>query len=407
MKHPRLRKTLKWGSLGLLALVLILGISVWFLAGTEGGTEFLFTRLGAVIPGTLEVAEMKGPLRGPLDIRGLKYEREGFTAYVDRLHLEWRLRELLQRQIDIQELHADGIRIVTTPSEEEKERTPLPDINLRFNIIVRDAKVRNLSFASAKPEPGEKPFVIDSIDLETTAIQNNVRVDRLAVRSATLNADVDGTVRPQGEYPVDLNVHWSLRLPDMAKMGGRGKLSGTLENLQVDQTLNAPFPLQAKALLQDPLYDMRFDGRVRFSDANPRLIRADLPEIPASGEVALKGSINDFTGIGTVEATLEQIGPVSADFQVTRDDLVWIVDRAAIALTGTPTRLTAEGRIDTEEETPSFQGVAGWENLRWPLREGEPVMVSRRGTARIDGNAERYNARVKADLAGLAGGKVP
>lgn len=407
MKHPRLRKFLKWGSLGLLALVLILGISVWFLAGTQGGTEFLFTRLGAIMPGKLEVAEMKGPLRGPLDIQGLKYEREGFTAHVDRLHLEWRLRDLLSRQLDIQALHADGIRIITTPSEKEKERTPLPDVNLRFNIIVRDAKVRNMSFSSAKPEPGEKPFVIDSIDLETTAIQNNVRVDRLAVRSPTFNADVNGTVRPQGEYPVDLNVRWSLRLPDMQELGGQGKLSGTLEDLQVDQKLNAPFPVQASALLQDPLYDMRFDGRIRFSDANPRLLKVDLPDIPASGEVALKGSITDFTGIGTVEATLEQTGPVAADFQVTRDDAVWIVDRAAVALTGTPTRLTAEGRINTEGETPGFQGVAGWENLTWPLRGGAPVVASRRGTARIQGTAEQYDARVQADLAGLAGGKVP
>ncbi len=153
MSRPRLKKFLLWGSAASLLLVLLLGVAFWFLAGTQGGTEWLFTRLGALMPGKLEVARMTGPLRGPLDIRGLKYEREGFEMQVDHVQLEWKLREIFERQLDIHQLYADGIRIVTTPSEEEKERSPLPDVNLRFNIIVRDARVTDLRMSSRTPRP--------------------------------------------------------------------------------------------------------------------------------------------------------------------------------------------------------------------------------------------------------------
>ena len=92
---PRLRRVLLWGGGALVLLAVLLGAGIWFLLGTQGGTEFLFTRLGAIMPGELEVAELHGPLRGPLDIRGLSYKRDGLEMHIDRVQLEWRLRALL------------------------------------------------------------------------------------------------------------------------------------------------------------------------------------------------------------------------------------------------------------------------------------------------------------------------
>src|SRR6476660_7880848 len=122
-------------ALGLLVLLLA---AVWFLLGTQAGTRFLFTRLGGLLPGSFDVAPIHGPIRGPLDIRGLTYKKEGtIEVHVAHLFLDWRLRELVARRLDIQKLYAEGIRIVRAPSKTE-EKTPLPDINLRFNILLRD-----------------------------------------------------------------------------------------------------------------------------------------------------------------------------------------------------------------------------------------------------------------------------
>jgi translocation and assembly module TamB len=391
MIRPRLKKVLKWASLGLLSLVVILGAAFWFLAGTQGGTQWLFTRLGALVPGKLEVAQLTGPLRGPLDIRGLRYEREGFEMHVDHVQLEWRLRELLHKQLDIRKLHADGIRIVTTPTEKESEKGPLPDINLRYNIIVRDALVTNLSIGA----PGEPPFVIDRIALATTAIRNDVRVDSLTVRAPTFDADVKGKVRPQGDYPVDLDVKWAWRAPDMAPFSGSGRLAGTLAELQVTQTLGAPFSASVNATLHEPLYDLRFDGRAKFSGLNPQRIKADLPNLPASGQIAIKGNLENFTSLGTVEGVVEQVGPVRADYSLAREGEIWRIDNADIALLGTRTRLTASGTLDKNLD---MNARASWQNLAWPLRGAEPVAASRKGTATISGNLERYHAAVRADV---------
>ncbi|MEA2559709.1 MAG: translocation and assembly module TamB [Acidobacteriota bacterium] len=398
MIRPRLKKFIKWASIGLLSLAVILIAAAWFLAGTQGGTQWLFTRLGAVMPGKLEVAQMTGPLRGPLDIRGLKYEREGFEMYVDHVQLEWRLRELLQRRLDIQKLHADGIRILTTPTEEEKEKGPLPDINLRYNIIVRDALVTNLSMGAKNAPPGEPPFVIDRIALETTAIHNDVRVNSLTVRAPTFDADVNGTVRPLGDYPVDLNVKWAYRAPDMAPFSGNGQLAGTLKELQVTQTLAAPFPASVNATLHEPLYDLRFDGRAKFSGLNPQRIKADLPDMPASGQIALKGNLENFTSLGTIEGVVEQVGAVRADYSLAREGELWRIQSADVTLPGTRARVSANGTLKLDGENLDMNAKASWQNVAWPLRGGEPVAASRKGTATISGNLERYHAEVRADV---------
>lgn len=404
--HPRLRRTLLWGSAALVVLALVLGASVWFLLGTQGGTEWLFTRLGAVMPGELEVRELKGPLRGPLEIHGLVYKRDGLDMYIERVQFQWRLRDLLSRRLDIERLYADGIRIIPTPSKEkEEERGPLPDVNLRFNILIRDAQVRDLRIGA-----GPKPFVIDRIDLATTALGSRFRIDRFVVRSAMLDGDIAGRFQPQGDYPVDLRVQWTVRPPDMAAFSGSGALTGTLERLRVVQDLSAPSPARLDAVLVQPLYDMRFDGRLAFRGFNPRLVKPDLPDMPASGEVRVKGQIEAFSSAGTVRGRVEQAGgPVAVTYRLARDGERWQINQADVTLPGTPTRVDARGLLTLRDERNGglgFEGQVDWRNLRWPLRGGETLVASARGSATVSGSPDDYRADVEAQVSQAPGGKI-
>jgi translocation and assembly module TamB len=409
-KKHRLRRFLKWSGAVLLILLLLLGAAVWFLLSTQGGTRFLFTRLGALIPGSLEVAELTGPIRGPLDIRGLVYKSEGMEVRIDHVQLEWRLRNLLSKRLDIDKLYADGIRVIPTPSKEpEKEKSKLPDLNLRFNIALHDARVTNLQIGAL----GEKPFVIDRVDLKTREIGNLFTIERFTVRSPTIDGDITGTFRPQGDYTVDLQTKWTVRPPDMAAaFTGSGPLTGSLEKLQVNQTLTAPFPARLAAVLDQPLYDLRFDGRLVFSDVNPHLLKADLPDLPASGEVAVKGTVDAFSSSGTVRgvvspALAEGVGPVAVTYRAARDGADWRIDSAAITLPGTTTQIDASGLVKAPIGQPvSIQGKASWRNLRWPLRGGNPTVASARGDATIDGTLDAYRAEVQADLTQVPGGTI-
>jgi translocation and assembly module TamB len=390
----RWRRIALWSGAGLALLVLLLAGAVWLLLGTQGGTRWLFARLGALMPGAIEVARLDGPIRGPLDIRGLTYRREGLEVRVDHVHLEWRLRELLAKRLDVERLYAEGIHVIPGPPKEETKRGPLPDLNLRFNIIVRDARVRGLTIGS----PGQPPFVVDRIDLATTAVGGRFHVDRLSVRAPLLDAEATGTLQPQGDYPVDLDLRWSARPPQMAELTGRGTFTGTLERLRVAQVLARPFPADLEVTLLQPFYDLRFAGRLRFSDLDPHRLRADLPQLPATGAVALEGTLDRFTAVGDVRGSVAPAGPVAVSYRAAKNGAEWRLERAEIALTGTPTRLVAQGRLTPGRAGFTLQGEASWRDLAWPPRGAAPVVTSPRGNARFAGTLDRYLADVEADL---------
>ena len=440
----RIVRILRWAATGIAALVLLVVAALAFLIGTQTGTRLLFARLGALLPGTFAVQSAEGRIDSPLTLRGVVYKRPGTEIHIDRLYLEWRLRELLARRVDVGRLYADGVHIVSTPNPNQQP-SPLPDLDLHFNIIVRDARVRGLTIGSptvgasgaaagAPAPPGSPasataaaagaakttvaataaattvatagtatppspPTVIDEIDLKTTDISNLVHIDRLAVRSALLRADVTGTVQPRGDYPVDLAARWEVHpggTPPMAAVVGSGTLKGTLANLHVDQALTAPFDVRVAAVLFQPMRDLRLDGRLVFNRINPRRLRADLPDLPASGQIAIRGSVAQFDSWGAVEGAMAPAGNFRLDYRVTRQGDAWQVHQADVTLPGTPSRVALRGRVvlpATASNGASNLDVdlqASWRDAAWPPR-GKAAFASPRGEAHVVARASGAN----------------
>jgi translocation and assembly module TamB len=188
-RRTRLGKWLIRLAVAAAAVALLIAGAAWFLLGTEPGARWLFARVGAMMAGSLEVAELDGPIRGPLAVRGLVYESDGFEVRVDRLALDWRLRELVHRRLDVVDLEAQGVRVLLADREARDEPQALPDVHLPVNIIVRGARVRDLVVVQPPPAPGPsaevpaEPLRIDSIELVTRAIGDGVEIERRVVRS--------------------------------------------------------------------------------------------------------------------------------------------------------------------------------------------------------------------------------
>jgi translocation and assembly module TamB len=402
VKRRRLVRVLIWVGTGLAALVLLVVLALAFLIGTQAGTAFLFARLGALLPGTFEVQKAEGRIDSPLTLHGLVYKRPGMEIRIDRIYLEWKLRELLAKRVDVGKLYADGVHVISTP-QPNQEPTKLPDLDLHYNIIVRDARVRGLTLGSpsvgAGGAPPAPPTVIDEIDLKTTDISNRVHVDRLAVRSALLRADVSGDVQPQGDYPVDLAVRWEVHPPGppaTAPLAGGGTLKGTLANLRVAQALAAPFDVRIAAVLIQPMRDLRFDGTLAFNGVNPRRLRADLPDLPASGQVAVRGTLARFDSWGAVDGAMDPAGRFHLDYRVARDGDHWQVHQADLALPGTPSRVALRGRVTLPATAANGASnldldlTASWRNAAWPPR-GKPSFASPQGEAHIIARASGAN----------------
>ena len=98
--------------------------SAWYGVSTEKGTRVLLSRLGGFLPGELTIGSQRGPLTGPLELRDVHYRTpEGMDVRLKRVELQWDAGKLRRKQLDVQRLHADGIRIVLPPRR-RKRRSP-------------------------------------------------------------------------------------------------------------------------------------------------------------------------------------------------------------------------------------------------------------------------------------------
>ncbi len=397
----RRRKLLLGAGAGLVALGLLVAGAAWFLLASEPGTRFLFTRLGGLVPGELDTADLSGPIRGPLVVRGLVYSTETMKVTVDRVLLDWDLRDLWRRQVDVHRLHADGVRVLLLPGETEEERGPLPDVNLRFNVIVRDARVRDVEVTRPAPQgPREvaRPLRIDRIALVTRSRRDGLVVVRsLTARGPDFAADARGRLRPQGDYPVDLHLAWRATVPGWPAGGGRGRFTGTLERLRVEHALEAPFAARLDAVLTTPLRDLSFDGTVSVESVDPSALDAAWPAVALGGTLRGRGTIETFSAEGDLTADSTEYGRAAAGVRVRRRGATWWLDRVALSTPDGPTSVVVQGRVETGTAV-RFDLAADWQDLVWPLA-GEPVVRSAEGAATARGTAEDYALELSGQVA--------
>lgn len=384
-----------------LAVLALIGLGAWFLLATESGARWLFTRAGATMAGSLEVEELDGPIRGPLTARGLVYESDGFEVRIDRLALDWRLRKLLQKQLDVVSLEAEGVTVLLADRDERDEPQPLPDVHLPVNIVLRAARVRGIQVM----RPGEEPIVIDSIDLVTRAIGDVVEIERLTVHSPEISAVAEGRVEPQGDYPVDLWLEWSAELPGHPRWSGEGTFGGTLEELRVVHSFSSPLAARLEAVLTTPLRDLSFDARLAARPFVLSALGGELPaDVTAGGRVSASGTIEALRAEVDLTAETPDTGPARVRGVVLREGERLRFERLVVTSPAAPVRIEVAGELHLPEgqpagqpegQPPRFDLRASWTDLAWPLA-GEPAFTSPRGSAQAAGALAAYD--LVADL---------
>jgi translocation and assembly module TamB len=492
------RRLLRWllGLLLALLLLLILAAGLgWYAVSTEGGTRFLLGHLGAYVPGELTIGAQSGPLTGPLDLRDVHFRNATIDARIQHLHLTWKAGRLRQRMLDVDQLHAEGIRVAMKKSGDTTSNGKLVDIHLPVNIVVRDLLVRDVEIA----REGEPPFRLDHIALDAVSerAQDVLHVRSLAVDGPIFQLRASGDLNPVGDYAVNLQAQATYKDPKLPPFVVGGRFNGTLEKLGIDATLTRPFDAHVRGNVLTPMREVGMDLAAEVSGFNAKAINPEWPVAQIrQGNLTIKGQLNDFTSEGRILGAYENYGSGQADYRLARkgDDLVfeylnlktekgaaiaargkvtlptpqselaldvtaqangintqainpeWPLVRirqADVAIKGKLTDFTSLGQVSGSYEnlatgvvdyrvvrkgddftfdtlklrTPQgttlnasgkaslakggrLDVTAGWNHLVYPLQGGAPVVVSQTGKGRVTGTLADYQLAVDAQLAG-------
>ncbi len=263
---------------------------------------------------------------------------------------------------------------------------------LPFAVELQGLSINNLAVISAhRPGRFRRCHCADRVVSRQSARDHT---SRSAPAEIALAATV--TLQTQAEYPLTGDLRWQATLPDYAPLTAHTRLSGSLATLQVEQTLAAPYALQASLALSGLLSDLHLDGAIELQDSSLSAINAAWPDMHLNGAVTVRGPPDALQLSGTVDVQDPVAGALQLVFAGNLQPEVLQFDTLQLSSTERPTRLDAQGSIGLGAQ-PVFDFQAQWQALAWPL-QGEPEYESTQGQFTLTGTPQAYRLDARGDL---------
>jgi len=378
---------------GLLALLLLLLAGLGWLAGTESGLRLLWNHLVRPAVPELSSGEVTGRLAGHITISDLRYENVQLLFAARSLQLEWAPAALLDGVVQIRRLAAEGLHYEQR-GEGGDEPLTLPErIALPVVIDLQDLSVTDAVIVSA---PGADPLSLDSLLLAGTWRDTRLDITQLALRRPDLSLDGAATLQTADDFGLTGELRWEAMPPGYAPLQAETRLSGNLRSLRVEQTVAAPYALQASLLLSEPLATLLLDATVELQASDLVAINSTWPDMRLAGTVAASGPPDALQLDGTVDIRDAMAATLQLVFAGKLQPAVLQLATLQLSSPGRPAQLDAQGSIGLGAQ-PEFDFQAEWRALAWPL-EGTADYESKQGRFTLTGTPNAYRLDAAGDV---------
>lgn len=400
--HPALRRVLVVLGIAIGVAVLLALVAGGLLLRTSAGARWALSLVSGVLPGgTITAGGLSGSLSSPLVLEGFEYRTAKLLVRAERVEVHWRLDGLLRRSLEISLLTADRVSVrQLAPPEPDTSARPdtLPNIRLPIALGVDSLAVRGFAWFPFGRSADSAAFALDEAHGAFDFRDGRLRVSSLRASSPLMDANVRGELRPQREYPMDVNFGLALRLSRQPEYRGSGRVDGSLRDGHVTATLEQPFAATADARVTGVPGEPFVDGRADFSGLEPRDFSKGAPEMKLGGRIEARGTVKRFEASGRVSMRSTSLGPADADAAVAYGGDSLRVDRLIVTVPGRRERVQARGLLSGMGDSPRADFVAEWKDLVWPLT-GDTLVRSGSGRMHFAGTPSRYDVRAEGGVA--------
>lgn len=271
----RAMRALAWTITGLLLAVALLVAGAWWWLGSDTSLAFALAQAAQRLPAgqTLESRDVSGSLRTGGRIGWLKYQSESIAVEVNEATIGWQLAPLLQRKVQLGEVHAKQVLIEKRGPPSDKPTEPLEQLALPVEVELpfRVDELRwagppvlqalNLS-GNYSYKAAEHLLEVKGVDIADGHYSTRVKLQGPAPMA--IDVALDGRVKAPLAEDHDIDV--------LASATVKGTLAGTAARLQVAAELkpaeeNADAPMEASLQAQiapwlpQPVIDAKADLR--------------------------------------------------------------------------------------------------------------------------------------------------
>ncbi|MFT4246718.1 MAG: translocation/assembly module TamB domain-containing protein [Pseudomonas sp.] len=395
--------------LGVLGVVLLLLVAVYWLLQTVAGRDVLLAQVVARLPAgaSFTWSGMDGPLAGPLTLRNVDFRYQDIHFTAERVHLDPDIRPLLGRKLRLDALELSNATLNLGKSEEPFELPSwpgsLPQLALPLAVQADTIAVDNLRVTQLQQPMIELRRIRGGLE----AANGELRMRKLVVDSDRGDFRIDGDYLPAKDYKTNLTASALLpasrgRTPASVGLVARGDLA----KMEIALAGRAPEPLRATLV-----FTGRDDPRWEFKAAT-KVLDLSLLLPPAEGEqasaaaLAFDLSASGKGGDAQLQGTLQQ-GDLQATLQpshvVLADQVLEVRQLVVDAFEG---RTRLQGRADFRDpDNATFNFAVNASGLRWvpapdpatPQAQALPVEL-KQARLGVAGNLKAWAAIGRAEV---------
>ncbi|HKS15541.1 MAG TPA: translocation/assembly module TamB, partial [Pseudomonas sp.] len=388
-----MRRVLKPLLLTLLAVLLLVTLALALVLGTQAGSRWVL----GMVPG-LEVDDFAGHLGGQWQASQLRWVQGETRIELLAPRLQWSPACLLRSTLCIRRLEAERVDMAFAPSAETADSGPLllPSLRLPVGIELGEVRVGQLRLGGSD--------LLGDLQLAAHWTGEGMRIDSLHLKRDDLQLNLQGTLQPEGDWPVQLSGQ--VQLPRVEDKPWQ-------LDLQLAGELQKTLTLKGNS---SGYLDAELAGEVQ----------ALAEHLPASLQIRSEA----FKPAGTLPDTL-QLNGLLLDASGDLDKGYQLKGSATLPAEQSPIDLVLAGRVDAkgaqiagldlaanEQQRLRLQANADWQQglradatIDWldfpwlrlyPLEQAPPVSL-RRFNAQVDYRDGNYHGTFKGDLDGPAG----
>ncbi len=264
-RAPRAVRAVGWLLLALVAVMLVAAGTAWWWAGSHSSLATALLRAAQYLPADqkLESRDVSGSLRSGGRIGWLRWSSPSLDVEVTGIDLGWELAPLLQRRLELGEVHATRVQITPKPKLDAipaAPPTPLNELVLPIQIGV-PFRVDEIEWAGPPPVlahalAGTYRFDGDQhrLTVAHVALAQGVYSAHATLQARApmaLDAAVDGTVRttvPGSENGTDKGTNKGTEI----ELGARATVQGTLATAAAELVAQAQLSPMAGPLANSP-----------------------------------------------------------------------------------------------------------------------------------------------------------
>ena len=386
-----MKRWVKRSFFGLVALLLLIVIALWWLLNTNAGLRFALARAQGFTHNALTVRHAQGTLLGPLDLAGLRYsDSKGTTVNVAKIHLELRFWPLLRKRADVLNLQVSDVDVALPKSSLDKSSSTF-SLQPPLNIVVKRAHVGSVRVT----RDGQPVFASNQLDVAGSWTRSGLVLKQLALQAPDGHVNLNGTLALEAGYRGESTASfaWKVGTTDYA-----GQLRAHSDGKKAHIALNLSEPTAAQLTLDvQQGGDYPWTGKLDAPRFNPKPVLGDSSLTALA--IAVHGSGDRYRGVLSGRLDLNDfpllLQPLRAQFSSDFKTLsLQELNLSSPQIKGT---VELNGRVQLAAQPISAQLAIGWHDVVLPEELAGQALASN-GAITASGSTDAYHAEGNVDI---------